>query len=315
LKEVPPEIKRLALKEKDIPDYEWRVPYDGGDQDATGEKMVSQSFYQWDTDDSGKRVGNRILSVRIFYCGTLLTAVVRAYTETIGQSGLAPPGTLTNLPLGVDGVWWTGGLSRVAGKVVYINYGLVFWKDNVVCDVSLTKGGTWITEPLSESQMHLVENVARKILANKEGRQFTIVAAAPKEWQVMPVSLVVRDKEMKENSKAVAYAGQVYAAPDVLTALGLTVKAEKMPEKPKNRREAFKEFYLNKVKTVEVEKDQTNLKFEVGEKFYLVNGERTPLDTPARLVDGVPMVPLEVTAQALKMNFAWDAQRRVARVG
>jgi hypothetical protein len=163
--------------------------------------------------------------------------------------------------------------------------------------------------------MHLTENVARKILANKEGKQFTIATAAPKTWQVMPVSVVLRGKEMKGAARMVTCADEVYAAPDALTALGLTVKAEKIPERRKMSREAFKEFYLNKVKTVEVAKGKTHLKFEIGEKFYLVNGKRTPLDTPARLVDGVPLVPLEAAAKALKLSFVWDAQRRVARVG
>jgi hypothetical protein len=233
----------------------------------------------------------------------------------MGQGGLAPPGTLSHLPLGVDGVWRSGGLDRTIDKVFYTSYHLTFWKDNIICNVSLTKGGSLIREPLSEAQMHLVENIARKVLANKEGKPFTIAAAAPPTWKVMPVSLVAHGKEMNGTAKAVSYEGKVYAASDALSALGLTVKAEKMPEKPKDRREAFKEFYLNKVRIVEVEKGNTHLKFEVGEKFYLVNGERTSLDTPARLVDGTPMVPLEVAAKALNLSFVWDAQRRVARVG
>ncbi len=316
LKSIPPEIKRLVLKKGDIPGYEWKEGhYDAAEQYPTGEKLVAQSFYQWDTDDSGKKIGNRFVSVWIFYCDNLMTAVYRAYDETITQAGYMPPGTLSNLPLGVDGVWWAGGRRKVEGKIVFGDYTLVFWKDNIVCKVSLGKGGTWIREPLSESQMHLTENVVRKILANKEGKQFTITAAAPQTWQVMPVSLVLRGKEMKGAAKTVSCADEVYAAPDALTALGLTVKVAKMPERRKMSREVFKEFYLNKMKTVEVEKGKTNLKFEVGEKSYLVNGKHTPLVAPARLVDGVPMVPLTAVTKPLKLSFVWDSQRRVARVG
>jgi hypothetical protein len=318
LRRVPPEIARLALKEGDIPGRGWEGPsWDGGAQYPTGEKVVVQAFRQWDTDDSGKRVGNRVVSVWIIYCPDLLTAVEQAYVETtVRQSPVPmPSGTLSNLPLGADGVWRSGGLRKVGDKIVYTNYTLVFWKDNIVCKIQFGKNGTWIREPLSEAEMHLTENVARKILANKEGKQFTIATAAPKTWQVMPVSVVLRGKEMKGGARMVTCADEVYAAPDALTALGLTVKAEKIPERQKMSREAFKEFYLNKVKTVEVAKGKTHLKFEIGEKFYLVNGKRTPLDTPARLVDGVPLVPLEAAAKALKLSFVWDAQHRVARVG
>jgi hypothetical protein len=344
LKQVPPEIEPLLLKKDDIPGYELRTPPGHGIQHRTGPKQVGRSFYQ-ERDKSG----SKDISADIWHCDDLLTAAECAWTATITGTGFMPPGTMSNLPLGVDGSWWIGTMTEVEGKEVYASYHLVFWKDQVVCAVRFHKGGSLIAEPLSEREMHLepirkpvtlsgakglngeilrsaqndkgfsdrllVENIARKILANKEGRQFTIAAAAPSMWKVMPVSLVAHDKETKKAGKTVAYEGQVYAAPDALTALGLTVKVETMPEKPKDKREAFKDFYLNKVKTVVVEKDKTNLKFEVGEKFYFVNGERTPLDTPARLVDGVPMVPLAVAAKALRMNFAWDAQRRVARVG
>jgi hypothetical protein len=69
-----------------------------------------------------------------------------------------------------------------------------------------------------------------------------------------------------------------------------------------------------KTKTVTGAKDGVSVSLAIGENAATVNGARTPLDVPARIVSGRTLVPIRFVAESLSAAVEWDASRRVVAI-
>ncbi len=58
---------------------------------------------------------------------------------------------------------------------------------------------------------------------------------------------------------------------------------------------------------ITAQRDATSVQMWVGGRLALVNGQRVPLDEPARVVDGHTLVPLRFVSETLGARVRWDA--------
>jgi hypothetical protein len=93
----------------------------------------------------------------------------------------------------------------------------------------------------------------------------------------------------------------VYVSPAALEAVGAQVTwvASPKPKPGEKYIEAFQRYYGQKV--IGVGKGEVKVEFRFGEKTAQVNGEEVALDSPARFIDGLPMVPLEAVKDRLSL--------------
>lgn len=165
-----------------------------------------------------------------------------------------------------------------------------------------------VPPPLTREEIYLVENVARKVLANLEGLPFEVTTEPPKNWIVMPVQILLQGKPLEVKPtryksrikpppgypdsyeimppKPALWEGHVYVAPPVLEALGLKVEWD-----PRSRD-------LDDLK-VTVLRGEKKMTFTLGKKeATMADGTTRSLEVAPRMLDGFPVVPLEAVAAA-----------------
>jgi len=305
---LPEVIERIMIRLEDLPGY---APYIAIQGDWRKDRVVIwHSFHPVASKDqqNDRWKKRRILDISYYIFDKRQDALKHWWGfPAIIQSGsvVIPRGTATGDPLGVELCW--GG-----GSLLMWGYRLrVLWKDNLAGEVGISYRGAWPREPLpplTPEEIYLVENVARKVLANLEGIPFEVTTEPPKDWIVKPVQLLfqrkpleVKPKHYKSRIKPLPgspdsyevvppkpalWGGQVYVAPPVLEALGLKVEWD-----PQSRD-------LDALK-VTVLRGEQKMTFTLGRKeATMADGTTRPLEGAPRMLDGFPVVPLEAVTTA-----------------
>lgn len=68
-------------------------------------------------------------------------------------------------------------------------------------------------------------------------------------------------------------------------------------------------------RTVSITRGSDNILLQIGNTQALVNGNVTPMDVPAQIVDGRTMVPVSFIAKAFGENVRWDESSRSVDIG
>jgi len=67
-------------------------------------------------------------------------------------------------------------------------------------------------------------------------------------------------------------------------------------------------------RTIDAQKDTTQVKLIIGNNYATVNGTEVKLDTPPQIVNGGTMVPLRFLSESLGANVNWKAEERLVAI-
>jgi hypothetical protein len=67
-------------------------------------------------------------------------------------------------------------------------------------------------------------------------------------------------------------------------------------------------------RTIDAQKDTTQVKLIIGNNYATVNGTEVKMDTPPQIVNGGTMVPLRFVSEALGANVSWKADQQLVAI-
>jgi len=321
---MPKALERLLIRPEDLPGYAPLAPLNGfWRKDRV---LLGHSFYHVASEDRQNEQwkGRRILGIRYYLFDRREQALADwwMYPGRMQARFVVPRGTSSGEPLGVELCWRGGGIPDGDTPAAW-GYGLyILWKDNLVGEVDIRGVGTLMKHPVTKEEIHLVENVARKVLANLEGIPFEVTTKPPKDWIFKPVRLLVRGQPLTVPRKRytsgwrhplgggparpnlecemtppnpVLWRGHVLVAPSVLEALGLQVKTEEGDpwREAKDDRGDYMEWigptgptrfaeWAHTLKRIVVSRDEQKMTFTLGER------EATMADGTTQPLEGAP---------------------------
>ena len=269
----------VQIEPSELQGYE--VQYSGISDRKRGRIVVEQGFFHMASQDrqDGQVKGRRLLRIHGYLFDARKDAVMDWWIYPGRMSAGSPlRGTFTGDPLGTDACWSNRGYD---GK---FRYQLYFLKDTLTCSIDVYGTGTRIEREVSAEETYLVENIARKIIANIKRIPFEITTGPPKQWIVMPATMKFQGKPVDVKPRPAFWEGHVYVAPPVLKALGLQVEWDEWDKD---------------LKQITVSRGEEKMVFTLGEKTaQRSDGTTQPLEGAPRMLDGFPVVPLEAVTAA-----------------
>jgi hypothetical protein len=278
---LPPDVLTVAIKPEELAGY---APLSSWRSDREHYTIFSQSFYHVASEDvrNGKEVGRRFVRARYFIFHDRSDAVKDWWMfPSRFSTGFIPRGTFTGDPLGVEACWYNRGYKT---ETFYELYTL---ENTLTCSIDVSGSGTRIQATTTE-EIHLAENIARKILANLKEIPFQITTGPPKDWIVMPAAVTFQGKPLEVKPKPALIEGHVYVSPPVLEALGLQVEWD---EWDKN------------LKQITVQRGEAKMVFTLGEEMArMTDGAIRLLEVAPWMLDGFPVVPLEAVTSVFGLE-------------